>query len=369
MCGLSPPPLWRLIAVFIVVVIAAAPFLPGASGATMQCLGQKGEPVDWFVVYKVPKLRHSKGTAFGQGHAQFYMDGHNPQWTLCAQPINETGHAVYYTLEQVYKAKVGSSLYLMFNDEKPSGTTSLSHGHTKGTLGFDSQSGFWLIHSAPKFPPKKEQGYDWADNASDYGQSFLCVSFAYKSLGVLAKQLLFYYPQVYDYNFPASALKDFPQLLDLVNSTRIEHPPYVSVRKDLTSLGGLPLVSFAKFTKFGADLYDALVAPTLKVPLLVESWQHGKQAVVLPSNCSASYSVYNIHEVQLPGNKYFTESKDHSKYAMSLSDGHPWLCIGGINRETMQFKRAGGTMCFQHKAAWDAFHAMVTFFLPCPTSG
>ena len=38
-----------------------------------------------------------------------------------------------------------------------------------------------------------------------------------------------------------------------------------------------------------SDLYDALVAPKLKVPLLVETWQHGAHCVVLPSNCSTEY--------------------------------------------------------------------------------
>ena len=37
------------------------------------------------------------------------------------------------------------------------------------------------------------------------------------------------------------------------------------------------------------DLYDALVAPRLKTALLVETWQHGKQTVVLPNNCSIEY--------------------------------------------------------------------------------
>lgn len=67
-----------------------------------------------------------------------------------------------------------------------------------------------------------------------------------------AKQLLFYYPQVYDYYLPAATLKDFPQLAYLVNSTRINSPPYFSVRSDLASLAGLPLINFAKFTYFGA---------------------------------------------------------------------------------------------------------------------
>ena len=59
-----------------------------------------------FIVYKMPKLRHRQGTEFGEGVAQFYLDGQNTQWELSPHPINETGHAIYYTLQQIYTAKV-----------------------------------------------------------------------------------------------------------------------------------------------------------------------------------------------------------------------------------------------------------------------
>ena len=45
-----------------------------------------------------------------------------------------------------------------------------------------------------------------------------------------------------------------------------------------------------------------------------------------------SVQVYNVKEVALPGDHFFKETKDHSKYAISLaSDG--WVCVGGINRD------------------------------------
>ena len=61
---------------------------------------------DRFIVYKMPKLRHQQETQFGEGVAQFYMDGQNIPWVLSPHPINETGHAIYYTLQQIYTAKV-----------------------------------------------------------------------------------------------------------------------------------------------------------------------------------------------------------------------------------------------------------------------
>ena len=45
-----------------------------------------------------------------------------------------------------------------------------------GVISFDYSTGFWLIHSMPKYPQKKSDGYKWCDNVNTYGQSFLCVS-------------------------------------------------------------------------------------------------------------------------------------------------------------------------------------------------
>ena len=58
------------------------------------------------------------------------------------------------------------------------------------------------------------------------------------------------------------------------------------------------------------------------------------------------YSVENIVEMNLVGTKY-KEAQDHSKWAIS-SDGDI-ICIGGINRAQSQFKRPGGTVCFNEQ--------------------
>lgn len=43
---------------------------------------------------------------------------------------------------------------------------------------FDDESGFWLVHSAPKYPPSTNTSYSYPENAVDYGQHFLCISLA-----------------------------------------------------------------------------------------------------------------------------------------------------------------------------------------------
>ena len=43
-------------------------------------------------------------------------------------------------------------------------------------IAFDESTGFWLIHSMPKYPQKQADGYRWCDNVDRYAQSFLCIS-------------------------------------------------------------------------------------------------------------------------------------------------------------------------------------------------
>lgn len=74
-------------------------------------------------------------------------------------------------------------LLLMYNDEFPNGTSSETSAHAKGVVAFDGQSGFWLVHSVPRFPPAPGDGppgtkgnYSYPTTGLRYGQTMLCVS-------------------------------------------------------------------------------------------------------------------------------------------------------------------------------------------------
>ncbi|XP_021367257.1 deoxyribonuclease-2-alpha-like isoform X2 [Mizuhopecten yessoensis] len=335
---------------------------------SMQCLSIAGKPVDWYVVYKLPILSKSLNPIMSRGLGFYYLDVDSPTWILSKVGIDgKVANPVYNTLQQIYSSsKNGSYMYAMYNDQTPS-SESLNHGHTKGVLSFDTQEGFWLVHSTPHFPPNRTMGWAWPDSAMDYGQAFLCVSYPIAMMEKIGEQFLYTYPKIYDKNFPASFAAKSPVMNQILGDkqSHVKQLPWYH-KTTLVSKAGHNFVSYAKFGKFMADLYDNLVAIDLQSDMMVETWQKGGVKENLPTNCSIQYKVYNVENVTFPvGGVYFLETKDHSKWAVSVDKGG-WTCIGDINRQRSQFHRAGGTVCFQQKQVWKSFRALVGKYAPCP---
>lgn len=80
---------------------------------------------------------------------------------------------------------------LMYNDETPNGTSSESLAHAKGVVAFDGESGFWLTHSVPRFPPPPEDGYSYPPTGTRYGQTMLCVTLDSEQAHVVGKYSAF----------------------------------------------------------------------------------------------------------------------------------------------------------------------------------
>lgn len=88
-------------------------------------------------------------------------------------------------------------------------------------------------------------------------------------------------------------------------------------------------------------LYENVVAETLNTGLIVETWGSPQEE---PS-CAAVHTVRSNFMVAL-GNEMFKYTKDHSKYAVSSDSSKEIVCFGDINRQSSQWKRGGGTVCF-----------------------
>ena len=312
-------------------------------------------------------MRHAATPIIHEGQGFYYMDEKTPTLALSNKGMNDSNHAVYNTLEQIYKSQ-STMAYIMYNDQPPDKDPSLKHGHTKGTVAFDQKGGFWLVHSTPEFPPIKSDGYFWRKSACTFGQTFLCMSMDYSIMDRIGTVFMYTYPKIYDKSFPSVFTEDNPILASLVLSSKQKHvtePPWYNVTQIITK-GGKKFFSFEKFTDFHRDLYDGLLSGQLKEDLLVETWRvHGASHGDLPSNCSIPYKVYNIDTMKFPDQGIqFNTSKDHSKWAVSDSKGD-WLCIGDINRQMTQFKRGGGQVCFQNHQAWTSFRNLATVTEPC----
>ena len=73
-------------------------------------------------------------------------------------------------------------------------------------------SGFWLVHSVPKFPPMVQDGYGYPESGTYYGQMFFCVSFNASQFDAIGLQLRYDDPHVHDSHLPSSFKGHFPNM-------------------------------------------------------------------------------------------------------------------------------------------------------------
>ena len=325
----------------------------------ISCKNHQNDDIDWFILYKMPQDRESKQKLIQEGYGYMYMDSNdNNDWQVGNISLNETEQALFYTTEQIYENSTELQKgYLLYNDELPkSDDKSSNHGHTKGIVNFDKEGGYWLVHSLPKFPDKTS--YSYPSNGRMFGQLFLCISMNYSQLNEIGKQLFYTYPHIYDWYFPENWTSDNPDMDKVLKKKHIENPPWKHL-VNLKSRAGEEFLSFAKFTDFDADIYDAWLAPYFQSSMSTETWEReGK----LSSNCTAKYKVFNILDINIKGID-IKETKDHSKWGILKND--TWVCIGGINRMKSQKKRAGGMVCMNIKNVWEAFNKTISRIEGC----
>ncbi|XP_035269417.1 deoxyribonuclease-2-beta [Anguilla anguilla] len=327
----------------------------------ISCKNEDGKPVDWFIMYKLPKYKIDD---VGSGLEYMYLDSSEEGWQLSQFLVNSSQGALGNTLKPLYTRrglKSNRSAYVLYNDAPPLMNYTRQYGHTKGALHFDQSQGFWLIHSVPHFPPFPERGYSWPSTGQHYGQTVLCVTYKYGQFPEIAQQLLYYNPHVYNCSLPVEFQKDMASLALLCDGSKL---PWVSKRmQGLISAKGEHFLSFAKSKFYVDDIYTGWVAQTLKTDLLAETWQHSYH--VLPSNCSLPNHVMNIQRIKLPGPIQFKSSFDHSKWCVSRMYKDRWTCLGDMNRDGPQIWRSGGLVCSQNPIIYKAFRQAVAWYISC----
>lgn len=162
-------------------------------------------------------------TNLSEGTAYTLLTNKNQKWSYSSLSLNDTQSAAGRTLAPIYAKSNNKSSsdnnednelgYILYNDQADSVT--LVKGHTKGVILFDGNTAVWLVHSVPHFPPKRSDGaYKINPSQCVYGQSMLCMTFKFDELDKIGLQLLYNYPQVYDYNIPAKLLNSKGTILN-----------------------------------------------------------------------------------------------------------------------------------------------------------
>lgn len=365
---------------FLTLLIVCAPL--GGDTTPTSCYNDRGDAVDWFYMYKLPKDEHKKSP--GQGKMYLLLEKGSEGWTEGKTNVNSTVGALGRTVGQLYsQGKKSDMAYILYNDQKPTEefmdrreSSGSSGGHTKGVVLLDKNQGFWLVHSTPHFPPVREAGqFSYPSSGVNNGQNFICVTYPLDRFQSIGEQLQINQPNVYDCDVPESLMSLVPALAAVckkkhLSSQLLPHVKAVSNRSvTLTSKDGTDFISFAKGASFDNDLYHSWVAPALQSDLLVQFWI--RSTGILPSNCSLGWKVLDITLIN-PGQTFtFKASQDHSKWAVSPSaagqrKGGGWVCVGDINRNEAEEKRGGGTVCLQDPVVWKAYR---TAALQCEACG
>ena len=149
-------------------------------------------------------------------------------------------------------------------------------GHTKGVLATDGSTGFWMIHSVPKFPDLTAASFDWSASKI-YGQTFLCLSLSvdqvipefcgfvlavrppHQTVGIciltkidtVAENIQYMEPHIFTSNLPSSIAPSTPNMADLirgVTKSGAHSAPFAS-----------GFTAFAKSSDWGKDLYEDYV--------------------------------------------------------------------------------------------------------------
>ncbi|MBN3323876.1 DNS2B protein, partial [Atractosteus spatula] len=328
----------------------------------ISCRNEAGKPVDWFIIYKLPKYKIG---SVGSGLEYMYLDPTVKEWQLSKFLVNTSQSAVGRTLEQLYQEhrhKSNNSAYMLYNDAPPSLDYIVHYGHTKGVLHFDQTQGFWLSHSVPHFPPFPERGYSWPSSGKLNGQTALCITYKSTQFPQIAEQLLYYNPRVYNCSLPEVFRHELPRMSCICEGSV---KPWVQGRRmgKLLSAQGETFLSLAKSRFFVDDIYTGWAAQVLKTTLLTETWQRKEHE--LPSNCSLPEHVLNIKRIKLPGPVEFCSHFDHAKWCVSQEDGDQWICTGDLNREDCQQWKSGGLICSQNPVIYHAFRGAVSWFVRC----
>ena len=231
--------------------------------ASISCRNAQGSTVDWWSAIKYPESVSSGNSRYG------YTDSTSgAQYTVTEGYVDQSGGPIDNSFSTINAMGVDAIDLAVFNDE-PAGEesseplSSTYYGHAKGVIAYDesSQTGLYLMHSAPKFPNVDASGIssELPANSYQYGQSFLCISFQGQSnFNNIISNVEIIYADVY---YSSGSLSS-------VNWKNDGSSAFTTV----STINGIEFSLVSKNPKYEEFLYDNILSSQLGESLYVESW-------------------------------------------------------------------------------------------------
>jgi deoxyribonuclease II len=357
---------------------SAQPSAPANTGSVtpglLSSLGDDGQPVDWWFMYKLPmgvaaSVPGTKNAPKSRGDEYLYFDNRSASLAQSRLTVADPASALQQTLQQLAGNPGNAFGCVFYNDELPEGfgNDSSTFGHCKGVLAFDmrTDSAFWMMHSDPRFGAPGQSTFP----TLDFGQTFLCITLkdAATAANIASQMLTQQGPQTYGAILPAGVI-DVWQKLAQRQFTLSTTPGDLSFE----SRAGAKFRCFAKSRvwngvlgpdgrTFDRDLWSDLVGPSLHADLGVESWLRGPSFGDTDPGGLTTTNVTSVDLTPLGVNFAWPETKDHAKWAVSFKNEGNWVCISDINREVTQGKRGGAAICFQNDRLWTSLSQIEKF--------
>jgi deoxyribonuclease-2 len=344
----------------------------------LSAMDDTGKPVDWWFIYKIPGKSTASDKSKPTGTEFVYFDSSGKKTeklTLSPNLIGDASKgAVSATLNQIYNNPSDPDLgWFFYNDEDPlTGKTNGDRGHTKGVLCFDlaTNSGFWLVDSAPKFPLKGK--YSYPQTATQNAQTFLCITLqdADTAKAIAAQMFVAQQPNVYLASAVPAAIqgKGDPRESLIQNKITTATTAYANFIP-FKSKGGMAFRSFAKNKHWDQanddDFYNDLVGPALAENLSVETWEHGPEPGTQDSDkvhTVVAMKSVNLAPLSIKPSYEWSEENDHAKLAISAKSepGMKYICVGDINFTKSMEKRSGGTVAFICDGLWQEISSILS---------
>lgn len=318
----------------------------------ISAISDNGKPVDWWFIYKVPKLTQDSQTDSAVGYEYVYFDADSSEVLKSPYRLDQGKGALNLTLNTIFRSPAPTTGWILYNDEKPasaSGPDDGNLGHTKGVIAFDtaSKSAFWLLHSWPKYAAPGAVGMP----TPMYGQTFLCISLDMNTANKIAAQMPTHQePQCYLPRAASLGKKD--GLLALTQPPPSNNAPS-AITIDCKSKAGMPFKVLAKNREWNQDFWNGFVGPQLGADMDVETWIRGLIPPVADTDgIHKTFDIKYINLGPLGAHWAWPETHDHAKWGITKESN--WICVGDINRMISQRKRGGGTIAFQNQKLWQA---------------